>query len=214
MSSRRILIADKHEAICKGVRALLESHEGWRVVAEALDGRDALRLVRRTQPDIAVLAYDLPLMNGLELTRCIKRELPRTEILIHTMQDKESVVTEVLRAGARGYVLKSDPASDLIAAIEALAKGKLYISPTISEKVLDCFIQGSGRHGIASMLTSREREVVQLIAKGKINRQVAHMLDISIKTVETHRATVMHKLKLHTTAELVRYAVRNDMVQP
>jgi DNA-binding NarL/FixJ family response regulator len=209
----RILIADDHEAICKGVRSFLESRDGWQIVAEACHGYEALRLARETKPDIAVLDASLPLMNGLELTRAFKHELPCTQVLIYTTHDTESAVTEVLRAGARGYVLKSDAASHLIAAVEALASGRPYVSPTISQTVLDYFLE-QNKGARSTLLTSREREVVQLIAEGRLNKQVAHLLDISVKTVETHRAAVMQKLKLHTTAEIVLYAVRNNMVQP
>jgi DNA-binding NarL/FixJ family response regulator len=212
--SLRILIVDDHQAIRQGLRAVLESREGWQIVGEASDGREALQLARETSPQIAIVDYSLPQMNGLELTRVLKRELPRTEIVIYTMYDRDSIVTEVLRAGAHGYVLKSDPVSHLLAAVEALAGGKPYFSPTISEALVD----NHGEHGHgdtgAKLLTPREREVVQLIAEGKINKQIAHMLDISVKTVETHRAAVMHKLKLKTTAELVLYAIRNHLVQP
>jgi DNA-binding NarL/FixJ family response regulator len=210
----RILIADDHEAIRQGVRALLESREGWQIVAEAAHGHDALRLARETQPDITVLDYSLPRMNGLELTRTIRHDLPRTEIVIYTMHDQETVVTDVLRAGARAYVLKSDPASHLLSAVEALIRHKPYFSSVISETMLGYFIDQCQGDRSTNGLTSREREVVQLIAEGKINKQVAYMLDISVKTVETHRAAVMHKLKINTTAELVRYAVRNNIVQP
>jgi DNA-binding NarL/FixJ family response regulator len=211
---RRILIADDHQAMRQGVRSLLDSHANWQIVGEAADGHEALRLARETQPDIAVLDYSLPLMNGLELTRAIKRELPRTEILIYTMHEREDLIVEVLRAGARGYVLKSDTGPHLVQAIEMLALRKPYFSSEISETLLDHFVESSHRGGNSSTLTSREREIVQLIAEGKINKQIAHLLDISVKTVETHRATAMHKLKLRTTAELVRYAVRNNIVEP
>jgi len=211
---RRILIADDHQAIRQGVRTFLESREGWQIVGEVANGRDALRLARETQPDIAILDYSLPQMNGLELTRAIKRELPRTEILIYTMHDQESILVEVLRAGARGYVLKSDPGVHLISAVEALAMHKPYFSAAISETLLDYFIEQGHGNNSATVLTPREREIVQLIAEGKINKQIAYMLDISVKTVETHRAAAMHKLKLLTTAELVLYAVRNNIVQP
>jgi DNA-binding NarL/FixJ family response regulator len=193
---------------------LLESREGWEIVAEASQGRDALRLARKTQPDIAVLDFSLPLMNGLELTRAIKHELPRTEIVIYTMHDQENMVLEVMRAGARGYVLKSDPVSHLVSAVEALTKRKPYFSPAIAQTVLEHFIeQANGIRG-TNMLTAREREVIQLIAEGQINKQAAYILGISVKTVETHRAAAMTKLKIRTTAELVRYAVRNNIVQP
>jgi DNA-binding NarL/FixJ family response regulator len=213
-SVRRILIADDHQAMRQGVRSLLSSHANWQIVGEAGDGHEALRLARETQPDIAVLDYSLPLMNGLELTRALKRELPRTEILIYTMHEREDLIVEVLRAGARGYVLKSDTGPHLVAAIEMLSLRKPYFSSEISETLLDHFVESSHSGGSSSTLTSREREIVQLIAEGKINKQIAFLLDISVKTVETHRATAMHKLKLRTTAELVRYAVRNNIVEP
>jgi DNA-binding NarL/FixJ family response regulator len=211
--SCRILIADDYDAVRAGVRSILENREGWQIVGETANGRDALRLARETQPDIAVVDYSLPLMDGLELTRAIKHELPRTQILIYTMHDRESIVTDVLRAGARGYVLKSDPASHLTDAVEALARGKPYFSPTISETVLDHFIEQNHSRKSDTTLTSREREVVQLIAEGMINKQVAYTLDISTKTVDSHRAKVMEKLKLNTAAQLVLYAVRNNIVQ-
>jgi DNA-binding NarL/FixJ family response regulator len=210
----RILIADDHHAICSGVRSLLETREGWHVVAEATNGRDALRLARETRPQIAILDYSLPQMNGLELTRAIKHDLPTTEILIYSMHDSDSIVTEVLRVGARGYVLKSDPIAHLLSAIEALTIGKPYFSTAVSEMLLDHFIEQDDGDRFADPLTAREREVVQLIAEGQINKQVAYTLDISVKTVETHRAAAMQKLKLKTTAELVLYAVRNNIVQP
>jgi DNA-binding NarL/FixJ family response regulator len=211
---RRILIADDHQAIRQGLRSLLGSHANWQIVGEACDGHDALRLARDTQPDIAVIDYSLPLMNGVELTRAIKRELPRTEVLVYTMHEREDLVIDVLRAGARGYVLKSDTGPHLIAAVEALALRKPYFSSEISETLLDHFVTTNEGKGGVSTLTSREREIVQLIAEGKINKQIAHLLEISVKTVETHRSTAMHKLKLRTTAELVRYAVRNNIVEP
>ena len=210
----RILIADGHEAIRTGIRTFLESRESWQIAAEASNGLDALRLARETSPDVAILPYSLPRMNGLELTLAIRRELPRTEVLIYTMHHKARIVDEVLRAGARGYVLKTDPATELINGVEALAKGKTYLSVAVCETMLS---HGPAHHdGKANnhRLTSRERQVVQLIAEGKLNKQVAHLLDISVKTVETHRAAVMQKLRCRTTAELVRYAVRSDMVQP
>lgn len=211
---RRILIADDHQAMRQGVRSFLDSHSGWEVVAEAGDGREALRLARETQPDIAILDYSLPFMNGLELTRAIKRDLPRTEILIYTMHDRESILIDVLRAGARGYVLKSDSGTHLVAAVEALSVRKPYFSGAIAETLLEHFVESDHSPGKGIVLTPREREIVQLIAEGKLNKQIAYILDISVKTVETHRAAAMHKLKLRTTAELVLYAVRNNIVEP
>lgn len=186
---------------------------GWRIVAEASNGHEALALAHETQPDVAIIDYSLPQMNGLELTKALRREMPRTEVLVYTMHDREDIVQKVLRAGARGYVLKSDPGPDLIAAVEALLIHKPYFSAAVSETLLEHFLDSSGARSDASTLTNREREVVQLIAEGKINKEMAHMLDISIKTVETHRASVMHKLNLRTTADLVRYAVRNNIIE-
>ncbi|HUD29016.1 MAG TPA: response regulator transcription factor [Novosphingobium sp.] len=210
----RILIADDHQAMRQGVRSLLESHPAYQVIAEAGDGREALDLAREGKPDIAILDYSLPLMNGLELTRSIKHDLPRTEVLIYTMHDRESILIDVLRAGARGYVLKSDSGAHLIAAVGALARHKPYFSGAISETLLEHFIESDHNSDKSVMLTAREREIVQLIAEGKLNKQIAHMLNISVKTVETHRAAAMHKLKLRSTAELVLYAVRNNIVEP
>ncbi len=213
-STSKVLIADDHQAMRQGVRTLLESHADFQVVGEAANGREALDLALDTKPDIAILDYSLPLMNGLELTRAIKHELPRTEILIYTMHDRESILIDVLRAGARGYVLKSDSGIHLVSAAKALAKRKPYFSGEISETLLEHFIETNHPNHKGIMLTTREREIVQLIAEGNLNKQIAHMLSISVKTVETHRAAAMHKLKLKTTAELVLYAVRNNIVEP
>ncbi|MBV1688578.1 response regulator transcription factor [Novosphingobium sp. G106] len=210
----RILIADDHEVIRQGVCAVLKIREGWQIAGEAANGVDALRLAHETRPDIAILDYSLPQMDGLALTRAIKRELPGIEILIYTMHDRESILIEVLEAGALGYVLKSDATADLIAAVEAMAKHKRYLSATIAERLENYFFERGRDIGITPVLTPREREVVQLIADGNINKQIAHRLNISVKTVETHRASLMHKLKMRTTADVVRYAIRNSMVCP
>lgn len=211
---KKLLIADDHEAIRKGVRNFVETRADWLIVAEAANGHEALGLARETQPDVAIIDYSLPQLNGLELTQALKREVPRTEVLIYTMHDREDIVQKVLRAGARGYVLKSDPGPDLLAAIDALCTRKPYFSGAVSETLLDHFLEASRTNHDASTLTAREREIVQLIAEGKINKEMAHLLDISVKTVETHRASVMHKLNLKTTADLVRYAVRNNIIEP
>jgi DNA-binding NarL/FixJ family response regulator len=208
-----ILIADDHAAIRAGVRSNLEAREDWLVVGEAAVGHEVLRLVRETQPDVVILDDSLPQVNWLELTRDIKHAMPRTEVLIYATHNKDCVVGEALRSGARGFVLKSDPATQLIAAVNALAKHKPYCSPSVSESMRDNFIQGNDGSDLPNVLTAREREVVQLVAEGKINKQVAHLLDISVKTVESHRGAVKQKLQINTTADLVRYAVRNNMVQ-
>jgi DNA-binding NarL/FixJ family response regulator len=209
---KRILIADDHDVIRRGVRALLETRADLQVCAEAANGRDALAAAREHRPDIAILDYSLPEMNGYDLTVALKREIPRLEILIYTMYDRESLILDVLRAGARGFILKSETEDHLFAAINALALHRPYFSGGVSETLLDQFLRTKSDTAL-SALTRREREIVQLIAEGKINKEVARLLDISVKTVETHRATAMHKLKLRSTAELVRYAVRNSIVE-
>ncbi|MCX8474654.1 MAG: response regulator transcription factor [Sphingomonas sp.] len=210
--TRRVLIADDHDVVRRGVRMLLETRPNLHIVAEASNGRMALEEARSTQPDIAVIDYSLPELNGLDLTAALKRENPRMEVLVYTMHEREDLVLEVLRAGARGYVLKSDTEKHLLAAIDALSIHRPYFSGVISETLLERFLDSSP-HAQAT-LTHREREVVQLIAEGKINKEVGYILNISVKTVETHRASAMHKLKLRTTAELVRFAVRNNIIEP
>ena len=210
---RRIVLADDHEAIRLGVRSVLSTHPDWRVVGEASNGRDALELIREVRPDIAILDYSLPMMNGLELTRAIKKELPRTEILIFTMHDREDVLAELLKAGVRGYLLKSDASKHLVAAVEALSIRRPYFSGNVSQTLLDRFIEMAARDAAATALTPREREIVQLIAEGRLNKEIAAILGLSIKTVETHRAAAMHKLALNSTADLVRYAVRNNIIE-
>jgi DNA-binding NarL/FixJ family response regulator len=210
---KRVLIVDDHDALRRGIRALVETRPSFAVVAEAASGHAALEEARRTQPDIAIVDYSLPELNGLDLTLALKRELPRLEILIYTMHARDEIITGILKAGARGYVMKSDSEEHLLAALDALAVRRPYFSGAVSEALLEQFLQ-SNRHLNVGVLTHREREVVQLIAEGKINKQIADTLDISVKTVETHRASAMHKLKLKTTADLVRYAIRNSLIEP
>jgi DNA-binding NarL/FixJ family response regulator len=210
---KRILIVDDHDALRRGIRALIETRPNFIVVGDAATGHAALEEARRCAPDIAVLDYSLPELNGLDLTIALKREFPRLEVLIYTMHDRDEIITEILKAGARGYVMKSDSEEHLLSALDALAVRRPYFSGAVSEALLEQFLQ-STRHNSVGVLTHREREVVQLIAEGKINKQIAGALNISVKTVETHRASAMHKLKLKTTADLVRYAVRNNLIQP
>jgi DNA-binding NarL/FixJ family response regulator len=210
---KRVLIVDDHDALRRGIRALVETRPSFSVVAEAASGHAALEEARRTQPDIAIVDYSLPELNGLDLTLALKRELPRLEILIYTMHARDEIITGILKAGARGYVMKSDSEEHLLAALDALAVRRPYFSGAVSEALLEQFLQ-SNRHLNVGVLTHREREVVQLIAEGRINKQIADALSISVKTVETHRASAMHKLKLKTTADLVRYAIRNSLIEP
>jgi DNA-binding NarL/FixJ family response regulator len=210
---KRILIADDHDIIRRGVRMLISTRPNFRVVAEAATGREALKLAEETKPDIAILDYSLPELNGCDLTIKLRKLLPQIEVLIYTVHEREEVVLEVLQAGAHGLVLKSDTEKYLLAAIDALSVRRPFFSGAISEALLAQHFWSKPEQARGS-LTHREREVVQLIAEGKINKQVAELLHISVKTVETHRATAMQKLKFKTTAELVRYAVRNRIVDP
>ena len=210
---KRVMIVDDHDALRRGIRALIETRQNYLVVAEAATGHAAIEEARRTAPDIAIVDYSLPQLNGLDLTYALKRELPRLEIMIYTMHSRDEIITGILRAGARAYVMKSDSEDHLLAALDALAVKRPYFSGAVSEALLEQFLQ-SNRHINTDVLTHREREVVQLIAEGKINKQIANTLDISVKTVETHRASAMRKLNLRTTADLVRYAVRNSLIEP
>ena len=207
----RILIADDHDAVRSGLRAILEENQTWQVVAEAADGVEAIRMATEAKPDIAVLDYSLPFINGIEVTRQIRARLPRTEVLIFTMHDNETLMRGLLEAGARGYVLKSDAKRHLVEAIESLAVHRPFFTANISQALLNSFLTKPSRE--ASVLTNRERMVVQLIAEGHTNKSIALLLTISLKTVETHRASVMRKLNLSSSATLVRYAVRNKLVE-
>jgi len=209
---RRILIADGNDVIRRGVRNLIESRDNLEVVAEATTGIEALLAAQKSAPDIAIIDYALPEMHGLDLTRALKREMPQIEILVYTIHDNEELVMAMLRAGARGFVLKSDDGRHLFAAIDALSVHRPYFSAAISETLLEQFLRIKPSSSLNG-LTHREREVVQQIAEGKINKEIGEALHISVKTVETHRAAAMHKLKLRTTAELVRYAVRNNIIE-
>jgi len=207
----RILIADDHVVVRLGLRQIIETHSGWHVVAEAENGKDAIAKSLETKPDVAVLDYSLPLMNGCDATKQILARLPKTEILIFTMHDSECLFNELLRAGAHGYLLKTDARKYLIGAVETLAMHRPFFTGAASEVLLESYRRRPER--VRSVLTDRERGVVQLIAEGNTNKQVANKLGISLKTVETHRASIMRKLNLLSSAALVRYAVRNNIVQ-
>jgi DNA-binding NarL/FixJ family response regulator len=218
MKPVRILIADDHEVVRRGIRALLETQSKWEVAGEAVTGRQAVEETRRLIPDLVIMDITMPEMNGLEATRQIRKELPQVEVLILSVHDSEQVVREVLEAGARGYVLKSDAGRDLITAVETLCRHKPFFTEKISEMMLEGFLKGSSAvepHKVAlGSLTTREREIVQLLAEGKSNKEIADILQISIKTVETHRSHIMAKLNLHSMSDLVRYAIRNQIIQP
>jgi DNA-binding NarL/FixJ family response regulator len=213
----RILVADDHDVVRQGVRALLEAQPGWEICGEAADGREAVRKTAALKPDVVVLDIGMPELNGLEATRQILKADPRMEVLVLTMHESEQVVREVVAAGARGYVLKSDAGRTLLAAVDALRQHKPFLTGRASEIVLEAFREASAPAGARSRaegsLTPREREVVQLLAEGRSTKQVAAQLSISVKTAEAHRANIMRKLRVHSVSELVRYAIRNHLVE-
>ncbi len=216
----QILIADDHEVARRGIRAVLETHSGWEVCGEARDGREAVELAAAAKPDVVLLDIGMPNLNGLEAARQILAILPNVAILILTMHDSDNVIREVLRAGARGFLLKSDAGRDLLTAVEALELQRTFFTPRVSQMVLDGFLNReapddhiASRDISGEALTAREREVIQLLAEGKTSKEVAVMLNLSVKTAETHRTNLMRKLNLHSVADLTRYAVRNGIVQ-
>src|SRR5688572_10051220 len=213
----RILIVDDHAVVRRGVRALLESCEGWEVCGEATTGRDAVEQCRQLRPDVVVMDLSLPELNGLDATRQILKDAPATEVLVLTMHHSEELARDVLRAGARGYILKSDADESLIAAVETLRQHKPFLTSTVTGFVLDDFVRrGDSAQADLSPagVTSRERELIQLVAEGRSNKEAASTLGISVKTIEAHRANIMRKLQLRTVSDLVRYAIRNKIAQP
>jgi DNA-binding NarL/FixJ family response regulator len=215
MKPLRILLVDDHEMVRQGLKAVLETHGGWEVCGEATTGRQAVAQARELRPQIVVMDVSMPELGGLEATRQIRAALPRTEVLILTMHDSEQLVREVLAAGARGYLLKSDAGHALVSAVEALAQHKPFFTSKVTELVLGGFLnpQKPDEAQPGERLTPREREIVQLLAEGKSNKEVAVVLEISVKTAETHRTNVMRKLEVRSMSELVRYAIRNNIVE-
>ena len=215
MSALRILIADDHEVARKGIGCLLESHAGWEVCGEATDGREAVELAGRLKPDVLLLDIGMPNLNGLDATRQILAIMPEARILILTVHDSEQVVREVLAAGARGFLLKSDAGRDLLAAVEALQHQRTYFTPKVAQMMLDGYLRPHEETNASAqcVLTPREREVIQLVAEGKTTKEVATALCLSVKTAETHRTNLMRKLNLHSVADITLYAVRNGIIQ-
>jgi DNA-binding NarL/FixJ family response regulator len=209
---KQILIADDHEVVRSGLRAIIETRADWIVGGEAVDGREAVALALKMKPDVAIIDYSMPVMNGLEVSRRIKLHHLHTEVLILTMHEREEILTEALLAGVRGFLLKSDARSHLIAAIEALLEHRPYFTSVLLEKLL--YEYQSNKDNSDILLSSREQSVVQLIAEGHTNKSVGAVLNLSVKTVETHRASAMRKLNISSTAELVRYAIRTKLVGP
>jgi two-component system response regulator NreC len=217
MGTLRILLADDHTVVRQGLRKVLEERSDWKVVAEAGDGREAVRQAEQHKPDVAILDVAMPLLNGIEATRQIVRRVPGVRVLVLSMHADEAYVTQILHAGAAGYLLKDSADVDLLQAVSAIAEGKSFFSPAIARLMLDDYVrQRSGEPGIVDryeLLSEREREVFQLIAEGKTNKDIAAILFISLSTVETHRARIMEKLDVHSAAEIVLYAVRRGVIR-
>lgn len=209
----RILIADDHEVAREGIRSVLESHAEWEVCAEAQDGREAVEYAGKLKPDIFLLDIGMPNLNGLDAARQILAVAPDARILILTVHDAEQVVREVLAAGARGFLLKSDAGRDLVAAVEALQQGRTFFTSKVEQMMVDGYLHPQEEASGQCVLTPREREVIQLVAEGKTTKEVATALNLSVKTAETHRTNLMRKLDLHSVADLTLYAVRNGIVQ-
>lgn len=216
MKNLRILIADDHGLVRRGARAVLCSRRRWRVVGEAANGREAVRKAIELKPDVAVVDISMPELDGVEVARQIREAVPDTKVLMLTMHESDQMVRRALEAGARGYLLKSDLTECLAKAVEAVSKGKRFLTPKVSEIVLDGFLKPRSQHQhgkrAGPATTPRELEIVRLLAAGKTNKEIAALLGITVRTVETHRAKIMLKLGLHSLAELVHYAMRNEII--
>ena len=215
MEQIRILLADDHNIMRDGLRVMLERHPGFVIVAEASDGRETVERTREQHPNVVVMDIAMPTMNGIEATRRIVENYPEVGVVILSMHYDESYVIRSLKAGARGYLLKDSQKSELIAAIQAVAQGRSYFSPKISRILQEDFIQLLGRRGVEDsfdLLTDREREVLQLVAEGKTNKEIAGQLNLSLYTVDTHRTHILQKLNLHSVPELILYAVRKGII--
>lgn len=209
---KKILVADDHEIVRHGLRRLIETQPDWEVCGEAESGREAVEKALQLKPDVVVLDFGMPELNGAEAARQILKALPRTEIAILTMHHAEHLLRDALAVGVRGYVLKSDAMSNMVAAIHALLQHKSYLSPGVSGTVVEGFLRRKEAEP-GDRLTPRERQIVQLLAEGRSNKEVADRLNISVKTVEAHRANIMHKLNLSSFSDLVHFAIRNKLVE-
>lgn len=206
----RVLLADDHALIRQGLKALLEK-QGFCVVGEASDGQEAVRTVEKAQPDVAIIDISMPILNGVEAARELKKSSPETKVVLLTQHDEDQYVTEALRAGVKGYVLKSQAAEDLVHAIQEVCHGSVYLSPHISRAIVDAYLSKSSVS--TDPLSGRERQVLQLVGEGKSTKDIAVHLGISVKTAESHRSRLMKKLDIHETASLVRYAIRRGFIQ-
>jgi two-component system, NarL family, response regulator NreC len=212
----RILLADDHTVVRKGLRLLLESQPEFQVVAEAANGREAVALAEEHRPDVAVMDIAMPLLNGSEAARQITAKLPATAVVILSMHSDEAYVLKALKAGARGYLVKDSADDDLIQAVKAVSQGKSFFSPAISKMLVEDHIREMQERKLEDsfdLLTTREREVLQLFAEGKNNKDVANLLNLSLYTIATHRANIFQKLNLHSSAELVLYAIRKGVIR-
>jgi two-component system, NarL family, response regulator NreC len=207
----RVVLADDHTLVRQGLKSLLE-REGIQVVGEAQDGQEVLQLAAKHSPDVAVIDISMPILNGLDAARELKRSAPKTKTILLTRHDEDEYLIEALRAGVKGYVLKNQAASDLVHAIQVVCRGQVYLSPGMSSVVVDAYL--SKTELPVDPITSRQREVLQLIAEGKSTKDIASLLGISVKTADSHRSRLMRKLDIHEVASLVRYAVRKGLVQP
>jgi DNA-binding NarL/FixJ family response regulator len=214
----RILLADDHEIVRQGLCSLLQKHDGWEVCGEASDGREAIEMAKQLKPDVVILDIGMPYLNGLDATRQLLQHDPQFKIIVLTITDSDQVIREALNAGARGFVLKSDAARDLVSAVEALQSNRMFFTPRVNDLVMAGFLDKG--HAIPRnappdlpTLTAREREVTQLLAEGKSSKEVASLLHLSTKTVETHRSNIMRKLSLHSIRDLVVYAIKNSIIQ-
>jgi len=214
----RILVADDHEVVRRGLCTLLQSHEGWEICGEAVDGREAVEKVKELKPDVVILDVGMPNLNGLAATRQLIQYDASLKIIVLTVTDVDEVIREALDAGARGFVLKSDAARDLVSAVEALQRNRMFFTPRVNDMVLAGFLDkgqnlAKGEAPRLPTLTPRESEVIQLLAEGKSSKEVASLLDLSTKTAETHRSNIMRKLGLHSIRDLVVYAIQNNIIQ-
>jgi DNA-binding NarL/FixJ family response regulator len=217
MAALRLLVADDHDVVRKGLCALLQEQPGWEIAGEASDGRDAVEKAKKLKPDVTVLDISMPRLNGLEAARQILKDVSTTKILILTMHDSDALIREVLNAGARGYVLKTDAGVDLVNAVDALRRNKTFFTPKVAQMVLDGYLKKDVRQdevdAPGARLTPRQREIVQLLAEGKSSKEVAVALNLSVKTAETHRANIMRRINCHSVTEIVRYAIRNKIIE-
>lgn len=213
----KILVADDHDIVRRGLKQLLTGQNGWSVVAEAKNGREAVTLAEQHKPDVVVMDISMPELNGLEATRQIRKQLPKTQAVILTLHFSDQLVHNIVEAGARGYIMKSDADRDLVAAVDAVSRGRSFFTPGATEMVLTEFRKQEDAlespRPFRGRLTAREREITQLLAEGKSSKEVAVALGISVKTAETHRANIMRKLAIHSVSELVRYAVKNQIIE-